>query len=80
MQREQKRRDDLILSQKEERERLRVEHQRAKDAQAQQKTKLEELKARYASEQGKLTEMRERFTQAQSEGLLKTRDGPDLER
>ncbi|MAK59509.1 MAG: relaxase [Ponticaulis sp.] len=80
LQRDQKRRDELILSQQEERERLRAEHQRAKDAQAQQMTKLEELKARYASEQGKLTEMRERNTRAQNVGLPKSRDGPDRER
>ena len=80
LQRDQKRRDELILSQKEERERLQAEHQRAKDAQAQQKTKLEELKARYASEQGKLMEMRERFSQAKNGGLPKARDGPDRER
>ena len=80
LQQNQKRRDELILFQKEERERLRAEHQRANDAQVQQMTKLQELRARYASEQGKITEMRERFSRAQNGDLPKARDGPDRER
>ena len=47
LQRDQKRRDELIFSQKEERERLRAEHQRAMETQAWQKKKLEELKASF---------------------------------
>ncbi|WP_022695875.1 relaxase/mobilization nuclease domain-containing protein [Ponticaulis koreensis] len=61
LKRDQKRRDELILSQKEERERLRAEHERTKKTQAQQKTRLEDLKARYASELGKPLTIRDRF-------------------
>ena len=61
LKRDQKRRDELILSQKEERERLRAEHERTKKTQAQQKTRLEDLKARYASELGKPSTIRDRF-------------------
>lgn len=80
LKRDQKRRDDLILSQKEERERLRLKQQQARDVQSTQKAKLEELKARYASERNRLSDMGERSTRAQGEGLPKARDGPDRER